>query len=221
VLTEKIIEKGDIKIYKNLRYGDKPKGIGLDSTSDRILDVYVKDVNKKSPVLMFIHGGGFGAGDKATKSNEALCLKMAAHGFAVVSINYYLTLKYGKTPRTGGASNKYIRLPGNGFTPDKHKATKNASNDARLALRWVKNNAKQYGLDLSSVAISGGSAGAMPYIPPMPLTKKYCQSKRLLICGDAWKTQTSLKRVLHLYLRITERRTKQSMLPLPMTWNNK
>lgn len=110
---------------------------------------------------MFIHGGGFGAGDKATKSNEALCLKMAAHGFAVVSINYYLTLKYGKTPRTGGASNKYIRLPGNGFTPDKHKATKNASNDARLALRWVKNNAKQYGLDLSSVAISGGSAGAM------------------------------------------------------------
>src|SRR5690606_22181065 len=52
-------------------------------------------------------------------------------------------------------------LPTQGFHPKLQEAVKNASNDAQLALQWVKDNTDTYGLDLSSVAISGGSAGAM------------------------------------------------------------
>lgn len=160
--TDVIVEQDEIKVHRNIRYGEKPQGIGQDSTSDRTLDLYLPTERKgKLPVFMFVHGGGFAGGDKGAASTQAFCRKIAKEGFAVISINYYLTLKHEKTAGASCTANMSKGLPTQGFHPKLQEAVKNASNDAQLALQWVKDNTDTYGLDLSSVAISGGSAGAM------------------------------------------------------------
>lgn len=156
-------DRSDIKISENLRYGDKPGGIGQDTSSDRTLDLYIPgdNANNKLPVLIFIHGGGFSGGDKMTKSNREFCMKIASHGYAVVSINYYLTLKHEKVSGASCSGNMAKGLPANGFHPKLQEAIRNASEDTQLALKWIKNNANKYKLDQTKVAISGGSAGGM------------------------------------------------------------
>lgn len=155
-----IEEESKVKIVHNIRYGDEPDGIEQDSNSDRILDLYIPGGRReKLPVLVFIHGGGFAGGDK--ESTAKICQKIAEQGFAVVSVNYYLTLKYEKV--TGVSCSAYMSegVPSNGFHPLLQKAIVNASSDTQLALLWIKCNAERYNLDLSSVALSGGSAGSM------------------------------------------------------------
>ncbi|NGM64324.1 alpha/beta hydrolase [Sphingobacterium sp. SGR-19] len=152
----------DIQVHRNIRYGEKPKGIGQDTTSDRTLDLYLPENRAgKLPVFMFVHGGGFAGGDKGNAGTQAFCTKLAKHGFAVISINYYLTLKHEKTAGASCTANMSKGLPTKGFHPKLQEAVKNASNDAQLALQWIKDNTDVYRFDLSSVAISGGSAGAM------------------------------------------------------------
>src|SRR6476661_4164706 len=57
---------GNITLIQNIRYAPIPE-IALDSTSDRILDLYLPQSTQNKeplPVFMFIHGGGFTGGDK-------------------------------------------------------------------------------------------------------------------------------------------------------------
>jgi acetyl esterase/lipase len=158
--TPIIEDKSEIKIYRDIRYWNKPDGIEQDSSSDRVLDLYLPQGNKeKLPVFVFIHGGGFSGGDK--KSTEALCSKMSASGFAVVSVNYYLTLKHEKVPGVSCSAYMSKGLSEKAFHPVLQKAIKNASSDVQLAFGWIKDNAVRYNFDLSSLSISGGSAGAM------------------------------------------------------------
>lgn len=151
----------DIILIQNIRYAPIPE-ITTDSTSDRILDLYLPQntQNKDAlPVFVFIHGGGFTNGDKSVLD---LCYKIANQGFAVVSINYRLTLRYKKVRGASCSSNMSKGLPLNGqFHPVLNEAINNASEDAISALQWIKDNASQYHLNINKVAISGGSAGAM------------------------------------------------------------
>ena len=150
----------EVTVMRDLRYGNIPGGVEKNSPSDRLLDLYLPPVqSKKLPVFIFIHGGGFSGGDKG--SIEELCKKISAHGFAVVSINYYLTLKHEKAEGASCSSNMARGIPENGFHPLLRKAIENASADTQKAMKWIKKHASRYGFDLSSVAISGGSAGAM------------------------------------------------------------
>ena len=163
ISKQRVIEKEGVKIYKDLRYADKPKDIEQDSTSDRILDLYkpIRNTNDKLPIFVMIHGGGFRGGDKASKGNEELCLKIASQGFAVISINYYLTLKYEENSGASCTANMSKGVNKSGFNPKLQEAIRNASDDAQLALKWIKNKSNQFKLDKNSVVISGGSAGAM------------------------------------------------------------
>lgn len=151
----------NINLIKNIRYAPIPE-IATDSTSDRILDLYIpKDVTSKTPlpVLVFIHGGGFTGGDKGLTD---LCSKIAKQGFAVVSINYRLTLKYKKVSGSSCSGNMAKGLPANGsFHPVLNEAVNNAAEDAVCALQWIKENALKFGFNTDKIAISGGSAGAM------------------------------------------------------------
>nr|WP_294897627.1 alpha/beta hydrolase [uncultured Pedobacter sp.] len=161
VQNQKLLSN-NINLIQNIRYAPVP-AIAKDSASDRILDLYLpqNDAKKVSlPVFVFIHGGGFTGGDKAGVKD--ICSKMAVQGFAVVSINYRLTLKYKKVSGASCSGNMAKGLPVNGkFHPVLNEAIENASEDAISALKWVKNNASKYNLDINKVAISGGSAGAM------------------------------------------------------------
>ena len=95
------------------------------------LDIYrPHEAGRPTPVVMFIHGGGWVEGSKEMDSLGVLpYLNM---GFAVVNVEY----------RLGRIS----------LAPA-------AVEDCQCALHWIGRNAKKYNFDLSKVIVTGGSAG--------------------------------------------------------------
>ncbi len=152
----------ETKVYQNLRYAPQLETFGKDTSSDRKLDLYMHDTvsNVKLPVILFIHGGGFVNGDKS--GTKEICTNLSNQGFAVVTINYRLALKGKSVKGAGAASNMAAGLSVDGkFHPALSNAVNTASEDAQLALVWIKKQAKTYGFDTKKVVIAGGSAGGM------------------------------------------------------------
>jgi acetyl esterase/lipase len=147
--------------YRNLRYGVIPDAIP-DSTSDRLLDLYIPETTEKQqplPIYFFVHGGGFAGGSK--EAQLALFQKIANAGYAVVSINYRLMLKY-NNPDKVRCSTYTQNGPGKRkFADGLNLAINSAVEDAQLALQWIHANAGKYRLDTNRLAVSGGSAGGI------------------------------------------------------------
>ena len=132
----------------DIRYGEKRAELtGHDPSSDRLLDVYLPRTPKPQsgyPCVMYIHGGGFRAGDKRQRGSiNSLGRKLLKDGIAVVSINYYLVRKYSKSK-----------------TRDRIREARCAAEDAELAMKWIADHADEYGIDPNRFAICGSSAGA-------------------------------------------------------------
>ena len=89
-----------------------------------------RETSERLPTLVFIHGGGWRGGDK-----DAAFLQLLPYlemGFAVVNVEY--------------------RLSPVALVPA-------AVEDCRCALRWVVQNAEEYGFDTDRIVVTGGSAG--------------------------------------------------------------
>ena len=95
-------------------------------------DLWQAKSDKPTPLVLYIHGGGFRGGDKRSISRELLaqCLKA---GISYASINYRLTDEVAY--------------------PHTHL-------DAARALQTLRHNARRWSLDPNRVASTGGSAGA-------------------------------------------------------------
>ena len=116
-----------------------PAGVSL--TSDVVfaevdgqslrLDLYQPE-STKTPrsAAVFVHGGGWSAGDKSNFRRQAA--RLAAAGFVTVSINYRLA-------------------PGVLFPVPLH--------DCKAAVRWLRAHSPDYGIDPERIAAVGGSAG--------------------------------------------------------------
>jgi acetyl esterase/lipase len=101
------------------------------SNHENKLDLYVpRNASGPTPVLMYIHGGGWVGGAKEV--NVLRILPYLEMGWAVANIEY----------RLGAVA----RAPA-------------AVEDGLCALRWVIRNAEQYNLDTSRIVTSGNSAG--------------------------------------------------------------
>jgi para-nitrobenzyl esterase len=183
-----------VAITKNIRYGSIPN-LATDSTSDRILDLFLpKKANKTElvPVFLFIHGGGFTGGDKG--SMTSLCSKIAAQGFAVVSINYTLYLKYKGVKGSYCSNNMANGLPQNdSFHPVLNEAVAKASEDALEAMKWVKDNAAKYHFNTNQFAIGGGSAGAMTALYVAYVSKQKVLAVKAVV--DLWGGLESTKSI--------------------------
>lgn len=106
------------------------------------LNVWTAEGNRKRPVLVWIHGGGFNYGSAAYDNYTGAAIA-AKTGLVVVSLNYRLGL-------LGFLNADTPEAPGNvGFL------------DQNLALRWIKKNIRSFGGDPSRVTLMGESAGAM------------------------------------------------------------
>lgn len=103
----------------------------------QVLDFYQAKSEGPTPVLFFIHGGGWVSGDKKDPGSLSQCL---AAGISVVSINY----RYSWQAQIDG-----IMPP-----------VKAPLHDAARALQFVRSRAKEWNLDKKRIAASGGSAGA-------------------------------------------------------------
>ena len=82
-LPDDTIDIGGI-IKTSLFNSLKKKELNLD------MDIYIPkdDTLEKRPLMMFIHGGAFFIGDKATAPYQKWCTHFASLGYVCVSINY-------------------------------------------------------------------------------------------------------------------------------------
>jgi acetyl esterase/lipase len=109
----------------NVPYGKHPR---------QVLDFYQAKSDKPTPVVFYIHGGGWQNGDK--KTNPQLFL---AEGISVVAINY-----------------RYVQ---NGVEEKVVPPVKAPLEDAARALQFVRSKAAEWNLDKKRIGATGGSAG--------------------------------------------------------------
>jgi acetyl esterase/lipase len=98
------------------------------------LDLYLPKAPKATtplPVIVFIHGGGWKGGDKASGINN-LAPYIASGHYAGISVGYRLTNE--------------AQWPAQ-------------IHDCKAAIRWIKANAKEYNIDPAKIAVWGTSAG--------------------------------------------------------------
>jgi acetyl esterase/lipase len=113
------------------------------------LDLYqpAGDTEAARPAFVWIHGGGFSSGDKASLFEAMLAGRFARRGYVVASINY--RLREGEYYGFGVGD---PRLP---------QVIADAQHDAQAAVRWLRANAAAYRVDAGRIAVGGFSAGAI------------------------------------------------------------
>jgi acetyl esterase/lipase len=116
----------DAKTLKNVPYGEHPR---------QVLDFYQAESETPTPVVFYIHGGGWRGGDKKTNPNAFL-----EKGISVVAINY-----------------RYVT---NAVEEDVKPPVKAPLEDAARALQFVRSKAAEWNLDKKRIGATGGSAGA-------------------------------------------------------------
>lgn len=114
------------------QYAVRP-GTDPDLTS---IDLYLPAGCGKAPVVIWVHGGGWRTGDKASGRVERKAAWAASLGAALVAVNYRLS-----TPDSG------VRWPDHGI-------------DVATAVAWVEQEGSALGLDTSRIVLLGHSAGA-------------------------------------------------------------
>lgn len=120
-------QPSDVTIVRDVKYGDNNRNV---------LDVFHSSNATPRPVLIFVHGGGFVAGNKSipnTPFYENVGIWAARHGLIGVTITYRLA-------------------------PD-HTWPAGAEDIAK-AVDWVRRNIGSFGGDAERVVLFGHSAGA-------------------------------------------------------------
>jgi len=117
----------DIEALRDLAYADT-------DNSRQKLDLYLpkaRKTNQPLPVIVFIHGGGWKAGDKSSGLGNVSRFVQSGE-YAGVSVGYRLTDE--------------ARWPAQ-------------IHDCKAAIRWIKAHAKEYNLDATKIGVWGTSAG--------------------------------------------------------------
>ncbi len=104
----------------------------------QVLDFWQATSDQPTPLLFFIHGGGWVSGDKSGVGG--ILQKCLAAGISVVSINY----RYSWQAQLAGVKPP-VEAP---------------LHDAARALQFVRSKAAEWNIDKQRIGASGGSAGA-------------------------------------------------------------
>lgn len=119
-------QAAELKPLKNVPYGTHAR---------QVLDFYPAKSDKPTPVVFYIHGGGWRGGDKKTNPKPYL-----DRGISVVAINY-----------------RYVQ---NAVEEKVEPPVKAPLSDAARALQFVRSKAAEWNLDKQRIGATGGSAGA-------------------------------------------------------------
>ena len=122
---EKKQEKKGVEPTATLKYGDHER---------QVLDFYQAKSDSPTPVVFYIHGGGWRGGDK--KTDPSAFLKA---GISVVAINY-----------------RYVQ---NGVEQKIEPPVKAPLEDAARALQFTRSKAREWNIDKKRIGATGGSAG--------------------------------------------------------------
>jgi len=117
----------EAKYYEGISYGPH---------QENLFDIYIPTANEPTPLLLYIHGGGFTGGSRDTASHEERVLAYLTEGVAYASIDYRLLQ-----------------------SPDPDGVIKPLSDSTR-ALQFIRYHANQLNIDRDRIILMGGSAGA-------------------------------------------------------------
>ena len=123
------------KIDRDLRYGDHPRHrLDLHTADEQAAE---QSVGQRSPVFLFVHGGGFVGGDKTQPDSPAydhIGVWAVRNGWIGVTMTYRLA-------------------------PD-HTWPAGAQ-DVAVAVDWIRENIAGYGGDPDRIVVAGHSAGCV------------------------------------------------------------
>ncbi|MFO0879603.1 MAG: alpha/beta hydrolase [Gemmataceae bacterium] len=150
----------------NVPYGKHPR---------QVLDFYRAKSDSPTPVVFYIHGGGWQNGDKKINPKGFL-----DKGISVVAINY-----------------RYVK---NGVEEKIEPPVKAPLHDAARALQFVRSKAKEWNIDKKRIGATGGSAGGcsslwLAFHPDMADPKSddpVARESTRLYCAAVNGAQTSL-----------------------------
>lgn len=132
------------------------------------LDIYrlPKQGQIKKPVIILVHGGGFGGGDKGYTESQGsfypdLAKAFANNGYVAFSINYRL----------------WPNCPIDSF----HIELDNAISDVLAAVKWIKAKYAEYRIDTTKILIGGSSAGG-----GLSVNASYLNPQLFAGCIDMW-----------------------------------
>jgi len=125
ILALPMFVSAETKTLLNLPYGDHPR---------QVLDFYQAESDSPTPVVLYIHGGGWQGGDKKTNPKAFL-----DKGISVVAINY-----------------RYVK---NAVKENVSPPVKAPLEDAARALQFIRSKAGEWNLDKERIGATGGSAG--------------------------------------------------------------
>ena len=112
--------------FSNEKYG---------SHEQNTFDIWLAKSEQLTPLVMYIHGGGFVGGDKSRYYDSEDWLRFLDAGVSVATINY-----------------RFLNQPPYGILA--------SMNDAKRCLQFIRHHSEKYNIDKSKIACSGGSAGA-------------------------------------------------------------
>ncbi len=151
-----------VRIESNIKYGVATNYAGLPDTL--VMDLYkpVGDTNCHRPVLVIIHGGSWIAGNKNSGDVVSVANQMAAKGYVVASIKYRLGT------HKAASWTQWLLCSTSLVTPciyicdssEVYRAIFRGMQDAKGAIRFLKNRTVTDSTDAENVFVAGTSAGA-------------------------------------------------------------
>ena len=103
---------------------------------ENLFDIYLPASDEPTPLLIYIHGGGFTGGSRDTSGEEDFVLPYLTEGVAFATIDYRLLQ-----------------------SPDPDGVIKSLQDSTRC-LQFIRYHAAQLNIDPSNIILMGGSAGA-------------------------------------------------------------
>lgn len=101
-----------------------------------VLDLWLADSNKPTPLVIYFHGGGFKTGDKKFLQRSPMLRKYFRQGVSFASVNYPFLKQVG---------GKHLKI----------------LDHCPVAIRFLKQNSQKHNLDTEKISVMGNSAGAL------------------------------------------------------------
>lgn len=112
------------------------EGIPYGPFDENLFDIYLPESEEPTPLLLYIHGGGFTGGSRDTANREAQVMAYLESRVAYASIDYRLL----QSPDPDGVIKPLM--------------------DSTRALQFIRYHHEQLNVDPENVILMGGSAGA-------------------------------------------------------------
>lgn len=122
---EPVARNGMRATHVNVAYGDHRRNV---------FDLWMVDSEHPTPLVVFIHGGGFRRGDKSLLYHSTILVDLLDAGISVAGVNYR-------------------------FSHQHPEGTLGSLKDAARFVQYIRFHADTYNLDKRRVACYGGSAG--------------------------------------------------------------